>query len=134
MESDLFYGIKEDLLNDLHKKYIIYQLAKSLKFVHSAGLVHRDVKPSNILINPNCEIRLCDFGLSRTLWKYNNQETKLTEFIATRWYRSPEVLFGSHYYNTKSDMWSVGCLIYEMYARRPLLPGNDTVEQIQKVL
>jgi len=54
MESDLFYAIKQDLLNDLHKKYIIYQIAKCLKYVHSAGLLHRDIKPSNILINPNC--------------------------------------------------------------------------------
>lgn len=54
MDSDLFYAIKEDLLNDMHKKYIIYQLAKCLKYVHSAGLIHRDMKPSNILINPSC--------------------------------------------------------------------------------
>ncbi len=78
MESDLFYAIKQDLLNDLHKKYILYQIAKCLKYVHSAGLLHRDIKPSNILINPNCEVKLCDFGLSRTLYRYNNVESKLT--------------------------------------------------------
>lgn len=58
----------------------------------------------------------------------------MTEFIATRWYRSPEVIFGSTVYGEKSDMWSLGCLIYELYTRRTLLPGDDTIDQIVKVL
>lgn len=58
----------------------------------------------------------------------------MTEFIATRWYRAPEVLFGSKSYSIKSDMWSLGCLIFEMYAERPLIPGEDSINQIEKLL
>ena len=102
--------------------------------MHSAGILHRDLKPSNILIDSSCKIKICDFGLSRTLFKYENEDPVMTEFIATRWYRAPEVLFGSKTYSYRSDLWSLGCVIYEMFAARPLLPGNDSVNQIEKVL
>lgn len=134
LESDLFNAIKDRLLNKVHKKYIVYQLAKSLAYLHSAGVVHRDIKPSNILLNASCQVKICDFGLSRSLHSRQFKHPVLTEFIATRWYRSPEVLFGSRSYGAKSDIWSLGCLVYELYTRRTLLPGKDTVEQIVKVL
>jgi len=89
MESDLYKAIKGDYLNEVHKKYIIYQLANTLKYLHSGGILHRDLKPSNILINSDCKIQLCDFGLSRTTYSYNGVKPVITEFIATRWYRAP---------------------------------------------
>lgn len=123
LESDVFQAIKNRVLDPTHKKFIVYQLAVALKYLHSAGVVHRDLKPSNILINSSCEVRVCDFGLSRTLKSEFFNKPIMTEFIATRWYRAPEVLMGSKCYSTKSDMWSLGCLIFELYSRRTLLPG-----------
>jgi mitogen-activated protein kinase 15 len=67
MESDLFKAVKGNILKDNHKKYIIYQIAKALKYIHSVGVIHRDIKPSNILISSDCKVKLCDFGLSRTI-------------------------------------------------------------------
>lgn len=134
LESDLFKAIKNRVLNAAHKKFIVYQLACALKYLHSAGVLHRDLKPSNILLNTNCQIKLCDFGLSCTLKSSCFINPLLTEFIATRWYRSPEVILGSKSYTTKSDMWSLGCLIYELYSRRTLMPGDNTIDQITKML
>lgn len=78
MESDLYKAIKGDYLNDVHKKYIIYQMAKTLNYLHSGGVLHRDLKPSNILINTDCKIQLCDFGLSRTTYQYNGVKPVIT--------------------------------------------------------
>jgi mitogen-activated protein kinase 15 len=122
------------VLDPTHKKFIVYQLACALKYLHSAGVVHRDLKPSNVLINANCDVKLCDLGLSRSLTSEYFNRPIMTEFIATRWYRAPEVLLGSRSYSAKSDMWSLGCLIYELYSRRTLLPGDNTIDQITKIL
>jgi mitogen-activated protein kinase 15 len=134
MESDVFKAIKNRVLDMMHKKYIVYQLACGLKYLHSAGVLHRDLKPSNILINAQCQVKICDFGLSRTLESAFFNKPIMTEFIATRWYRAPEVVLGSRSYSTKSDMWSLGCLIYELYSRRTLLPGENTIDQITKIV
>jgi len=89
MEADLHNVIAEGILKDVHIKYIIYQLAKALKYLHSGNIIHRDLKPSNILINSNCLIKLCDFGLVRSLYSNDNTGPILTEGVATRWYRAP---------------------------------------------
>jgi mitogen-activated protein kinase 15 len=130
----VFKAIKNRVLDMMHKKYIVYQLACGLKYLHSAGVLHRDLKPSNILINAQCQVKICDFGLSRTLESAFFNKPIMTEFIATRWYRAPEVVLGSRSYSTKSDMWSLGCLIYELYSRRTLLPGENTIDQITKIV
>ncbi len=134
MESDVFQAIKNRVLDITHKKFIVYQLACALKYLHSAGVVHRDLKPSNILINSNCDAKICDLGLSRSLFSQYFNKPIMTEFIATRWYRAPEVLLGSRNYTCKSDMWSLGCLIYELYSRRTILPGENTIDQITKMI
>ena len=89
LESDVFKAVKNRVLDLMHKKYIVYQLACGLKYLHSAGVLHRDLKPSNILINSQCKVKICDFGLSRTLESAFFNKVVMTEFIATRWYRSP---------------------------------------------
>jgi mitogen-activated protein kinase 15 len=89
MEADLHNVVAEGILKDVHIRFIIYQLAKALKYLHSARLIHRDLKPSNVLVNSNCTIKLCDFGLVRSLNQGKDSGAVLTEGVATRWYRSP---------------------------------------------
>lgn len=107
----------------MHIRFIIYQLAKALKYLHSGLVIHRDLKPSNILINSNCTIKLCDFGLVRTLIGSSETGPVLTEGVATRWYRAPEVLLGSTSYSTPADIWSFGCIIYEIVCQKPMFAG-----------
>jgi mitogen-activated protein kinase 15 len=132
MEADLHNVIAEGILKDVHVRFILYQMAKALKYLHSAKLIHRDLKPSNILVNSNCAIKLCDFGLVRSL-NSSLLTAVLTEGVATRWYRSPEVLLGSKSYSTPADVWSFGCIIYEILAQKPLFAGSCTMDQIEKI-
>jgi mitogen-activated protein kinase 15 len=96
----------------VHTRYIVYQIAKALKYLHSAQLIHRDLKPSNILINSSTLIKLCDFGLVRSVASDGSAEPVLTEGVATRWYRAPEVLLGSTNYSTPADVWAFGCILF----------------------
>merc|ERR1719181_1847606 len=93
METDLHAVIRANILEEIHKKYIIYQLLKSLKFIHSGDLLHRDIKPSNLLLNSDCHVKLCDFGLCRSVAECDNFNSAaanpvLTDYVATRWYRA----------------------------------------------
>lgn len=112
LEADLHNVIAEGILKEVHVRFIVYQLAKAMKYLHSGSLIHRDLKPSNILVNSNCTIKLCDFGLVRSLRAKDETCPVLTEGVATRWYRAPEVLLGSTRYSTPADIWSFGCIIY----------------------
>lgn len=102
--------------------------------MHSGNIIHRDLKPSNILINSNCLIKLCDFGLVRSINTDNSSGSVMTEGVATRWYRAPEVLLGSKSYSTPADIWSFACIIYEVLVQKPLFAGNSTIDQIDKML
>lgn len=131
MEADLFNVIRVGILQDIHKKFVIYQILKALKYIHSADIIHRDLKPSNIFINSNSHVKLGDFGLARTL----NSGIKgfggiITDYVATRWYRAPEMILGSISYGKSIDMWSVGCILYELIVGRPLLQGKSTKEMM----
>lgn len=110
MNTDLYRTIYENNLQEIHKKYILYQLLKGLHYLHSANILHRDLKPSNLLLSTQCEVKICDFGLARHLSQSHKEENVLTEGVATRWYRAPEVLLGANNYNEKADIWSVGCI------------------------
>ena len=134
MEADLYNVVKANILQDIHKRFIIYQICKALKFIHSADIVHRDLKPSNVFINSDCSIKLGDFGLARTLLSSKQGfEPIVTDYVATRWYRAPEMLLGSPNYTKSVDMWSVGCILIEILTRKPLFPGKSTKNQIQLV-
>lgn len=129
-ETDLHAVIRANILEEIHKKYIVYQLAKALKFMHSADLLHRDIKPSNLLLNSDCNVKLCDFGLCRNIAETEGPQPHLTDYVATRWYRAPEILLGSPRYTKGVDMWAVGCILGEMLSGRPVFPGTSTMNQV----
>ncbi|NWR46069.1 MK15 kinase, partial [Regulus satrapa] len=137
METDLHAVIKKgNLLKDIHKCYILYQLLKATKFIHSGNVIHRDQKPSNVLLDAQCRVKLCDFGLARSLCQLGEQQPSpaLTEYVATRWYRAPEILLASRSYTKGVDMWSIGCILGEMLLGKPLFPGTSTMNQIEQIL
>lgn len=138
MPCDLHKTIATQNLTDDHIQYFIYQILRGLKMIHSANVIHRDLKPSNILVNSNCDLKICDFGLSR-LDMMKDMEgdvlnysriSMLTEYVATRWYRAPEIMLTSSQYSTAIDMWSVGCILGELFICAPLFPGNDYRHQL----
>lgn len=137
MESDLHAVIRANILLDVHKVYIIYQILKSLLYLHSAQIIHRDLKPSNILIDSECFVKLADFGLARSVLSYDDETAPvpvMTEYVATRWYRAPEIVLGSSQYSKAVDMWSVGCILGELIIGKSIFPGKSTVNQIELII
>ncbi|GME75388.1 unnamed protein product [Ambrosiozyma monospora] len=135
METDLHHVIATQPLSNDHVQYLLYQILKGVKYLHSGGVIHRDLKPSNLLVNSNCDLKICDFGLAR-LDSENSKESReacLSEYVATRYYRAPEVMLSTSQYSKAIDMWSVGCILAEMFLRTPLLPGKDYVNQVQLI-
>ena len=131
--------IRANILEEIHKQYIMYQLFKSLKFMHSAELLHRDVKPSNLLLNSECQVKIADFGLARSVAQLEEDETNggqpiLTDYVATRWYRAPEILLGSTKYTFGVDMWSSGCILGELLGGKPIFPGTSTMNQLDRIM
>ncbi|MBA0755182.1 hypothetical protein Gogos_020866 [Gossypium gossypioides] len=132
MDTDLLQIIKssQPLSND-HCKYFLFQLLRGLKYLHSANILHRDLKPGNLLINANCDLKICDFGLARTS---RGNEQFMTEYVVTRWYRSPELLLCCDNYGTSIDVWSVGCIFAEILGRRPIFPGTGCLNQLNLII
>ena len=115
MEIDLHAVIRANILEEIHKQYIIYQILKCLKYLHSAEILHRDLKPANILLNSECHVKVADFGLARSLSSQHNETAPvMTDYVATRWYRAPEILLGSTKYTKGVDMWSLGFILAEL--------------------
>ena len=136
MESDLHHIIHSDQpLSDEHNKYFLYQILRGLKYIHSANVLHRDLKPSNLLINSNCELKIGDFGMARGLsTSAEEHSTFMTEYVATRWYRAPELMLSLSEYTFSIDMWSVGCIFAEMIGRKQLFPGKNYINQLKLIM
>lgn len=136
MESDLHQIIHSaQTLTPEHTRYFLYQLLRGLKYVHSANVIHRDLKPSNLLVNENCELKIGDFGMARGLSSHPQESYSfMTEYVATRWYRAPELLLSLNHYSLAIDLWSVGCIFAEMLGRKQLFPGKHYVHQLQLIL
>ena len=137
METDLHAVIRANILEAVHKQFIVFQTLKALRFCHSCQLLHRDMKPSNLLLNEECVLKIADFGLARTVKdaeKASAENSVLTDYVATRWYRAPEIILGSTSYTKAVDMWALGCIVAEMFTGKPLLPGSSTIDQLDKIL
>ena len=117
--------IRTQDLSDDHCQYFIYQTLRALKAMHSANVLHRDLKPSNLLLNANCDLKVCDFGLARSAASTEDNSGFMTEYVATRWYRAPEIMLTFKEYTKAIDVWSVGCILAEMLSGKPLFPGKD---------
>ncbi|RSH84361.1 Cyclin-dependent kinase catalytic subunit [Apiotrichum porosum] len=120
---------KEALPPNLVKKFT-YQLIKGLFYCHVHRVLHRDLKPQNLLIDKEGNLKLADFGLARA---FGIPLRTYTHEVVTLWYRAPEVLLGSRHYSTAIDMWSVGCIFAEMAMRSPLFPGDSEIDEIFRI-
>ncbi|CAF3228195.1 unnamed protein product [Rotaria socialis] len=134
MECDMYKLIKHQKLSSEHVCYFLYQILRGLKYIHSANVLHRDLKPSNLLLNTNCDLKICDFGLARIADPSCDHSGVLTEYVATRWYRAPEIMLNARGYNKPIDLWSVGCILGEMLNGKPLFPGKHYIDQLNLIL
>lgn len=128
MDSDLHEVLKNQTLNDEQIQFLLYQILRGLKHIHSAGIIHRDLKPNNIGVNQNVELRILDFGLARP------SADEMTGYVVCRWYRAPEIILNWMHYDSKVDIWSVGCILGEMITRKALFKGVDHIDQLSKIL
>ena len=130
MDTDLEVILKsKQALSEQHIQYFVYQMLCAVRYIHSANVLHRDIKPSNILCNEDCTIKLADFGLARV----RQQCDDLTEYVTTRWYRAPEIILAWRGYSQKIDIWSVGCILAEMYVGSPVFQGKHYINQIERI-
>eukprot|EP01117_Protostelium_nocturnum_P008003 TRINITY_DN2850_c0_g1_i1.p1 TRINITY_DN2850_c0_g1~~TRINITY_DN2850_c0_g1_i1.p1 ORF type:complete len:453 (-),score=149.62 TRINITY_DN2850_c0_g1_i1:268-1626(-) len=112
-------------------KLYTYQLLRSLGYIHSLGICHRDIKPQNLLLDPNSGIlKLCDFGSAKALV----QGEPNVSYICSRYYRAPELIFGATNYTTSIDIWSAGCVVAELLMGHPLFPGDSGVDQLVEII
>ena len=120
-------------ISEMKIRNIIYQIVCGVKYLHSCNIMHRDLKPENILmiINNNL-IKIADFGTAKEIPEYKNNS--LTDYVCTRWYRAPECTLKSTNYNEKIDVWAIGCIMAELYTLKPLFPGIDEFDQLNKIL
>jgi len=124
-----------------HTQYFLFQLLRGIRYIHSANVIHRDLKPSNILLNGDCTLRICDFGMARIAAEILEPEKVrpgqipvMTEYVATRWYRAPEVILSWKQYTKAIDIWSVGCILGELIGRKPLFQGFDHMHQVNRIV
>jgi serine/threonine protein kinase len=119
----------EGLSADLVKSYL-YQLLRGVAFCHSHRVLHRDLKPQNLLIDRSGQLKLADFGLARA---FGIPIRMYTHDVVTLWYRAPEILLGSKHYSTPVDIWSVGCIFAEIANRAPLFPGDSEIDELFRI-
>uniref|UniRef100_A0A672N3D4 mitogen-activated protein kinase n=1 Tax=Sinocyclocheilus grahami TaxID=75366 RepID=A0A672N3D4_SINGR len=133
-----FYLVMPYMYTDLSKvkgiltedriQFLVYQMLCGLKYIHGAGIIHRDLKPGNLAVNQDCELKILDFGLAR------HAEAEMTGYVVTRWYRAPEVILNWMHYTQTVDIWSVGCIMGEMFNGKTLFKGKDYMDQLIQIM
>ena len=122
---------RKELLPIEHVKLYMYQLVRSLAYIHALGICHRDIKPQNLLVNDKTlTLKLCDFGSAKMLVKGEPN----VSYICSRYYRAPELIFGATDYSTAIDVWSCGCVMAELLIGAPLFPGESGVDQLVEII
>ncbi|KAL4152608.1 Cyclin-dependent kinase 2 [Phytophthora ramorum] len=132
MDKDLKRHMEHKLgkLEPAQIKSFLYQLLKGLAFSHSRGIMHRDLKPQNLLVNATGELKIADFGLARA---FSLPIKKYTHEVVTLWYRAPEILLGQEVYSPPVDIWSIGVIFAEMVSKKPLFPGDSEIDQLYRI-
>ncbi|KAJ6486781.1 Pkinase-domain-containing protein [Mycena sanguinolenta] len=125
-------------LQPSHIKLYMKQLLEGTEYMHRNHILHRDMKAANLLISNSGTLLIADFGLARAFDSGDNpnrggKERKYTNCVVTRWYRPPELLLGARQYGGEVDMWGIGCVLGEMFMRRPILPGTSDLDQLEKI-
>ena len=123
-------NVKDKGLDIKYTKNLLYQLLRGVDHIHKHKVLHRDLKPQNLLINKDNILKIGDFGLARG---YGIPVKNYTHEVVTLWYRPPDVLLGNKTYGTTVDMWSIGCIFAEMASGKPLFTGNSEVDQLKKI-
>lgn len=132
METDLKQVIRSgQKLTDAHVQFFIYQALRALHVIHKAGVIHRDVTPANILVNTNCDLKICDFGLAK---EEADDGADMTDYVTMRWYRAPELVMEHKSYTSQIDVWGIGCIMGELLGSKPLCTGKDRVNQLDKIV
>jgi serine/threonine protein kinase len=122
-------------LEETQSQSIMFQITCGLLCLQTARIVHRDLKPSNVLVSAIGVVKLADFGLARSLEECSQQDcAALTEYVVTRYYRAPEIVLTATEYTYAVDVWSAGCILGEMFLRRPLFKGKDALDQIKRIV
>lgn len=138
METDLYQIIRsKQPLSEKHLIYFLHQILKGLQHMHAVGILHRDLKPNNLLMNSDCDLKICDFGLSRAIPNSTEQNDKtfnMTDYVVTRNYRAPEVIFSQKQYGAEVDMWSVGCIFAELIRGKMLFPAENEKELLVMII
>ncbi|XP_041841112.1 probable serine/threonine-protein kinase MARK-A [Melanotaenia boesemani] len=139
----VFEFVDRTLLDDLEQhpsglglntsRQYLYQILRAADFCHQQNVIHRDIKPENILISQGGVVKLCDFGFARTMAS-SSEGAVYTDYVATRWYRAPELLVGDIKYGKPVDVWAVGCLLIEMLTGQPLFPGDSDLDQLYHIV
>ncbi|XP_029610489.1 cyclin-dependent kinase-like 2 isoform X3 [Salmo trutta] len=137
----VFEFVERTVLDDLEQsptgldysrlRRYIYQILRAISFCHQHNIIHRDIKPENILVSQGGVVKLCDFGFARTMAAPGEN---YTDYVATRWYRAPELLVGDTKYGKAVDVWAAGCLFVEMLTGEPLFPGDSDIDQLYHII
>ena len=142
----VFEYVEKNLLEVLEKfpeglnpkliRSFVFQMCKAVHYLHTKNIIHRDVKPENLLVDENMNLKLCDFGFARkiSLNQENNNVDAMTDYVATRWYRSPELLLSNGIYGPEVDYWAIGCIMGELADGNPMFPGENEVDQLDCII